>query len=1027
MRLAQLACLVVAFVLTVAADRAEANVTRARWLQVQSQYLYNEGVALGYGAGAGVTLFPQGSAITTPGGCRHFGGDPSGFNIFSIKPIPQQPVTNMTEYVARWQHPTQGSIFGKSSADNCGPCNNVCPCNLTDGRAFGYFPLGDTLPDGPYNYGMFDDHYGWEATAQQPFQPKETGYDGNEQSTYNTTFEILLQPHPEDGFTYGWVNLTDAMRSSDTAFHVNNLAPCCIPISSGDSENLFVDNSNTSAPWYLSFRANGANTTGSFMGQCDLSTGEAYFTWYAFAYSHVPGDKEPQVLVIIPASATAVHTAPVSTGNLSAGPPTMLQSLPLSDSSSSRTFSAVGWVPVFDNYTVFPETPRRAAGILDQCTTFITTDNETATFVPEWYTSAGLFYGSVPQEATTPVSCPAIFWILQDGDNLDSSVGKYGAYYNYTWATMDESSSKTSAGDNQFLLQVQGLTPCCIPSIVPSTNRSDPGGVEIGNVIGWCDVAAKTAHITWLGHILPQDYKQAQLLNVAFTELPGSTKGKLGSWGGSFGKASGKRVSEDSAMEGEAGSRVALANDRFFNLLPFVNRMPRNQFYANLALKVAHGCLSKWTNLKGTQARKLNHGVLDDRYSGKAAQALAYAILKHESLWSATDRAIVQQWPKGSRGKKRIIADIEDILSSPDTTDFLEGLDMEPLYADEIDSGGCCTTLARMFCCALPPHRIREFTDGTSTYDSALEDTLDNESTYLSCMDSLRKDPADILSGILKGLHLSDWEIKAAELDILQHPDGSKVILGAGAFGQVFKARWNGVQTVAVKQLIQATSDKAKTEFLREVAILKKLRAENVVRFLGVSADQEQTMLVTEFMAGGDLFHAMRSSNRKSEFNWYNTGRRIALDVARGLAFLHSQHIVHFDLKSPNILLARDLTAKIADVGLAKIMQGELFTNVSAIGTMAWAAPELLTGQGDVSAKLDVYSEGVVLWEIVTQETPRFGQQWWRAPRVPEECPEWVAALIEQCMSPDQSKRPTSREVYQRLQSGGEPLGNKQE
>ncbi|KAK9802724.1 hypothetical protein WJX73_001425 [Symbiochloris irregularis] len=473
-------------------------------------------------------------------------------------------------------------------------------------------------------------------------------------------------------------------------------------------------------------------------------------------------------------------------------------------------------------------------------------------------------------------------------------------------------------------------------------------------------------------------------------------------------------------MEEETGSRVALANDRFFNLLPFVNRMPRNQFYANLALNVAHGCLSKWTNFSGTQPKKLNHGVLDDRYSGKAAQAPAYAILKHESLWSATDRAIVQQWPKGMSGRKRIIADIEDILSSPDTTDFMEGLDMEPLYADEIDSEGWCTTIARMFCCSLPPHRIshKEFTDGASIYDSTLQDTFDNESTYLSCTESMRRDPADILSGILKELHLSDWEIKAAELEVMKHPDGSKVILGAGAFGQVFKAKWNGVQIVAVKQLIQATSDKAKTEFLREVAILKKLRAENVVRFLGVSADQDQTQL---FMAGGDLFHAMRSSNRKSEFNWYNTGRRIALDVARGLAFLHSQHIVHFDLKSPNILLARDLTAKIADVGLAKIMQNELFTNVSAIGTMAWAAPELLTGQGDVSAKLDVYSEGVVLWEIVTQETPRFGQQWWRAPRVPEECPQWVADLINQCMSPDPSKRPTSREVYQRLQSGGGP------
>lgn len=83
----------------------------------------------------------------------------------------------------------------------------------------------------------------------------------------------------------------------------------------------------------------------------------------------------------------------------------------------------------------------------------------------------------------------------------------------------------------------------------------------------------------------------------------------------------------------------------------------------------------------------------------------------------------------------------------------------------------------------------KEFTDGATIYDTALEDTLDQESAYLSCTVNMRKDPADILSGILKDLHLSDWEIKAAELEILKHPDGSKIILGAGAFGQVELAK----------------------------------------------------------------------------------------------------------------------------------------------------------------------------------------------------------------------------------------------
>ena len=70
-------------------------------------------------------------------------------------------------------------------------------------------------------------------------------------------------------------------------------------------------------------------------------------------------------------------------------------------------------------------------------------------------------------------------------------------------------------------------------------------------------------------------------------------------------------------------------------------------------------------------------------------------------------------------------------------------------------------------------------------------------------------------------------------------------------------------------------------------------------------------------------------------------GRRIALDVARGLHFLHSRKIVHFDLKSANILLARDNTAKIADVGLAKIMHRQFLSSLYNVGTFAWSAPEV--------------------------------------------------------------------------------------
>ena len=98
-------------------------------------------------------------------------------------------------------------------------------------------------------------------------------------------------------------------------------------------------------------------------------------------------------------------------------------------------------------------------------------------------------------------------------------------------------------------------------------------------------------------------------------------------------------------------------------------------------------------------------------------------------------------------------------------------------------------------------------------------------------------------------------------------------------------------------------------------------------------------------------------------------GRKIALDVARGLVHLHSREIVHMDLKSPNILLGKDLTAKIADVGLARSVTNSSLTQMTSIGTMAWAAPELKRnfkigrkdGPRSVSAKADVFRSEAVL------------------------------------------------------------------
>ncbi|KAA6423450.1 MAG: cytochrome P450 [Trebouxia sp. A1-2] len=289
----------------------------------------------------------------------------------------------------------------------------------------------------------------------------------------------------------------------------------------------------------------------------------------------------------------------------------------------------------------------------------------------------------------------------------------------------------------------------------------------------------------------------------------------------------------------------------------------------------------------------------------------------------------------------------------------------------------------------------------------------------------------------------SDWEIDVSDVVIGLRPDGRKWELGAGAFSRVYRGLLRGVQVVAVKvfndgpqytsdssqerlQTLQVLKQQRETLIRQEIAVLKSCRDHNIVQFVGACIQREQTMLITEFMEGGDLYHAI-ARDTLGRFAWSvpdgpqlpGLGRRIALDVARGLHFLHSRKIVHFDLKSANILLARDNTAKIADVGLAKIMHRQFLSSLYNVGTFAWSAPEVLLGKSTCTEKVDIYSYGVVLWEICAGEAPD-GRQL-RPLRVPEECPQATADVVEQCLHEDPNVRPSAREIVERLSQIREP------
>ena len=253
--------------------------------------------------------------------------------------------------------------------------------------------------------------------------------------------------------------------------------------------------------------------------------------------------------------------------------------------------------------------------------------------------------------------------------------------------------------------------------------------------------------------------------------------------------------------------------------------------------------------------------------------------------------------------------------------------------------------------------------------------------------------------------HTYDWEIQAADVEICTKPDGSFLILGRGGFGEVFKGLKDGVDEVAVK-VIKLSHPEVVSQFKEEIELISKLRHRNIVQFYGACIQPSSLYMVTELMET-DLFSALRRDQR---YLWAGThGRSVASGVASGLHYLHSRKppVVHRDIKSPNILLMGGV-AKIADVGVARTKANMDMTAQKGF-TAAWAAPEVVFRRR-ATEKIDVWSFGVVLWEIVTGSVPKPGQL-----VLPSWCSGALRNLYSSCTSEDPTARPSAGKVVQDL------------
>jgi serine/threonine protein kinase len=245
-------------------------------------------------------------------------------------------------------------------------------------------------------------------------------------------------------------------------------------------------------------------------------------------------------------------------------------------------------------------------------------------------------------------------------------------------------------------------------------------------------------------------------------------------------------------------------------------------------------------------------------------------------------------------------------------------------------------------------------------------------------------------------------------------------IIGKGSFGTVYSGRWCE-QPVAVKALEGQLTPEDWQQFIREVNIMSRLRNKSITQFYGVCLESGRVCLVMEYMPRGSLYDVLSKTVLSPEQQ-----HSIALDIARGLHYLHNQGVLHRDLKSANVLIDDTWRAKLTDFGLSKIQSASIMTISERSRAIQWMAPESLTRYCVYTEQSDIYSYGVILWEIITGKRPYEGVtekeildhiEQGRREEIPQTIPTVYAEIIRRCWSKDPNERPSLTEIIREIVS----------